>query len=72
MLETTIEEIKRGVINICKYCEEENPLSYDLDGYESRIYCNKGNLRYSCDNGEYDFRLKINYCPMCCKRLGDE
>lgn len=54
---------------MCEYCEENKALSYDLDGYESRIYCCKGNLKYSCGDEEYDFTLKINYCPMCGKKL---
>lgn len=62
-------KLNKGEMKMCEYCEENKALSYDLDGYESRIYCCKGNLKYSCGDEEYDFTLKINYCPMCGKKL---
>ena len=56
----------------CKYCKPNSinyALGYDVDGYGSNVYCNRGWLRYDCDNAEHEFAIKINYCPMCGRKV---
>lgn len=61
-----------GKVEECKYCKPNSinyALEYDVDGYGSNVYCNRGWLRYECDNVEHEFAIKINYCPMCGRKL---
>lgn len=62
---TTIEK--------CKYCEGEindrlNLLEFEDDFAEIMVYIDgKNNLTESA----YNTKIKINYCPICGKRLGE-
>ena len=56
----------------CKYCERDlvnTALGYDLDGEESALYCRRGWLQYVDGYNEIEFMIKINYCPMCGRKL---
>lgn len=56
----------------CQYCERDlvnTALGYDLDGEESALYCRRGWLQYVDGYNEIEFMIKINYCPMCGRKL---
>jgi len=58
-----------GKLPTCKYCECKHPL-IDSELFELRIvYGNSLTANY---NGKgNDTVKKINYCPMCGRKLGD-
>ena len=55
---------------MCKYCEKSELL---LDGMEELIYIDNNKLNISnIVNNTINNSQKINYCPMCGRKLGDE
>ena len=55
---------------MCKYCEKSELL---LDGMEELIYIDNNKLNISnIVNNAINNSQKINYCPMCGRKLGDE
>ena len=61
---------------MCKYCEESKPLVIDTTGDKGIAihYPNELNA-YGYDvHGMYSngLNVKINYCPMCGRKLGKE
>ena len=57
----------------CKYCKPNSinyALGYDVDGEGSSLYCRRGWLKYVDEYEEEEkFAIKINYCPMCGRKL---
>lgn len=56
----------------CKYCAPNSinyALDYDLDGEGSSLYCRRGWLQYVDGYEEEVFAIKINYCPMCGRKV---
>ena len=65
-----------GVIDMCKCCEEINELLVLKDNdsfykYEALIR-RKRYIQGMCIGEVYGSFHKLNYCPMCGKRLGDD
>ena len=54
---------------MCRYCEKSELL---LDGMEELIYIDDDKLNISnIVNNTINNSQKINYCPMCGRKLGD-
>lgn len=57
----------------CKYCKPNSinyALGYDLGKNEGSLHCRNGWLKYEDEyNESFDFLIKINYCPMCGRKL---
>lgn len=54
---------------MCRYCEKNELL---LDGMEELIYIDNDKLNISnIVNNTINNSQKINYCPMCGRKLGD-
>ena len=54
---------------MCRYCEKSELL---LDGMEELIYIDNNKLNISnIVNNNINNSKKINYCPMCGRKLGD-
>ena len=70
-MESTTEEVEKGVINMCKYCEGESELITNLNKDVFDIQVLDGFLYTWCSCGRHQV-TEISYCPMCGKRLGDE
>ena len=55
---------------MCRYCEKNELL---LDGMEELIYIDNNKLNISnIVNNTINNSQKINYCPMCGRKLGVE
>ena len=55
---------------MCRYCEKSELL---LDGMEELIYIDNNKLNISnIANNTINNSQKINYCPMCGRKLGVE
>ena len=55
---------------MCRYCEKSELL---LDGMEELIYIDNNKLNISnIVNNTINNSQKINYCPMCGRKLGAE
>ena len=55
---------------MCRYCEKNELL---LDGMEELIYIDNDKLNISnIVNNTINNSQKINYCPMCGRKLGDQ
>ena len=64
--------ISMGKVEECKYCKPNSinyALGYDLDGEGSSLCCRRGWLQYVDEYEEEIFIIKINYCPMCGRKL---
>jgi hypothetical protein len=57
----------------CKYCKPNSinyALGYNLGVNEGSLYCRNGWLKYEDEyDGSYEYEIKINYCPMCGRKL---
>ena len=60
---------------MCKYCEGDEYI-VGKNGCASFVWMrigNNGNLLFNTDANEYDRgEAKINYCPMCGRKLTEE
>lgn len=56
----------------CEFCNELKSLYYDRSGVIQEVYIEPDKtLSVSNQDVEYIANIKINYCPMCGKKLGD-
>lgn len=55
---------------MCMYCENGQPFYSNYSVFDFSLN-SKGNLDISSEHNDYD-EMKIFYCPMCGKRLGDD
>ena len=62
-----------GKVEECKYCKPNSinyALGYDLGANGGSLHCRNGWLKYEDEYDEsFDFLIKINYCPMCGRKL---
>lgn len=58
---------------MCKYCESEEPKDIIKDPY-NHLFIQDNELRFLSTEGEDDYELygRINYCPMCGRKLSEE
>lgn len=54
----------------CNYCNSSKSLHYDKDGVISEIYIESDKtLSVTHPLPEFSVNIKINYCPICGKKL---
>lgn len=54
----------------CRYCSDEN--DHILNGYTNEIYASNKHITAFCGWCGCWSKVKINYCPMCGRKLGEE
>ncbi len=55
----------------CEYCDGEKDLLKKYNGFTVSIYKNELELYFEHNEGDASDDVKINYCPMCGRKLED-
>ena len=60
---------------MCEYCNENKSYKKRLYDCDDEIFINdknKLNVYVDCEEYQYNIEIKINYCPMCGRKLKGE
>lgn len=65
-----VNQKELGKMNRCKYCKSDKDVWIKAEG-TNEIYLSKGKITAFCGWCGCYTKVKIKYCPMCGKKLGE-